>query len=143
MDDRSDAPTPIRSLRIEGRDPLRCIDAKSLPIGIIFDLAEGMDSKDEMRAIASMWKFMKAVVAEEDHAKLRDILYDTKNPVTFAQLNTAIGTLMVEYGGRPTTRPSSSVPGRGPSRGSSRVVSLSRGTVREEEPSKPGTSAAS
>lgn len=143
MDDRSDTPTPLHSLRIEGREPLRCIEADSLPVGFVFDLAEGMDAKDEMRAIAAMWKFIKSVVVKEEHARLREYLYDTTNPVTFAQLNTAIGTLMREYSGRPTTRPSSSAHGRASSRGSSRVVSLSRATEKDAPPSTPGTSAVS
>lgn len=145
MDDRTEAPTQAieHFLRIEGREPLRCIATKSLPPGPVFELAAAMKSGDDMAALAVMWRFIETVVVKDEHAKLRDMLYDTENVITFDQLNVAIGTLMKEYAQRPTPRPSSSAPGRSTRPGTSRVVSLSRGTVRDEPSSTGGNSVAS
>jgi len=124
----------VKTLRLGGRD-LRCID--KLPLGLLFDLAEAMSSGTEntMRAVAAMSTVVKTVVVKEDLASLSEVLHDTTNVVDITELNEAIGNLMVQYAERPTVKPSVSLNGRERTGGSSKVVSLSRGTVRVDEAS--------
>lgn len=125
-----------------GGKTMRCIDR--LPMGMIFDLAEAMQSGVEMQAIAAMSKMLKTVVVEEDLALLSEVLHDVKDPVGFEELNNAIGAMMVQYSKRPLGQPSPSSRGSEPTGGTRKVVSLQRGTVKEDATSsKDGSSIAS
>lgn len=119
-----------------GGETMRCVDV--MPIGMAFDLAEAVDSGSEMRAIATIGRTLKALVVEEDRPRLEAVLHRSTDVVTFADLNRAMGDLMVQYSGRPTAPPSASQGGSARTDGTRRVVSLSRGTVREDETSSRG-----
>jgi hypothetical protein len=125
-----------------GGTALRCIER--LPMGMIFDLAEAMESGIEMQAIAAMSRMLKTVVIKEDLVRLDEVLHRVDDAIGFDALNTAIGDLMVQYSGRPLERPSRSARGRKATGGTSRVVSLSKGTVRTSaRSSTDGSSVAS
>jgi hypothetical protein len=115
-----------RTLTLGGKT-LRCID--TIPLGLVFDLAEAMeDDNTGMKAIAGIAKALRTIVVKEDRVILKDILDDTENPVSFDELNTAMGNIMAEYGKRPTAPPSRSPSGASATSRSSRVVSLWRDT---------------
>lgn len=126
-----------------GKREIRCIPR--IPMGVLFDLAEAMNSGKEIEAIVGMNRMLKTVVVKEDLALLSEALHDVEEPVEFDELNTAIGDLMKQYGTKRPLAPSSrSAGGSGKTGGTQKVVSLSRGTVREgEKSSQGGTSIAS
>lgn len=131
----------MRTFKIAGRE-LRCIE--SMPPGVIFDLADAVTDGGVMAQVAAIRKLLYACVVDEDLEQLKAILYDRQNVVPFEDLNAAVGELISDYTGRPSQRPSDSQAGGEPTPPPSRVVSLSRGTVKEAETSSPdGQSAAS
>lgn len=131
----------MKYLELKGKR-LPCIDA--MPVGLIFDLAEGVDSRNESKQIAAMSRAIKAIVLGSHHDELHEALYATDNPVTFTDLNAALGTLMKEYAERPFTQSSNSPTGEKPTGATSRVVSLWRATDEADETSsKDGSSVAS
>ena len=131
-------------IRLGDRE-LRCIEV--MPLGMVFDLAEAMDvvigESAPMKQTAALSRFLKKIVVAEDLPKLQEVLHDTVTAVTFGDLNEAVGSLMVEYSGRPFAQRRSSSPGPTSTGGSSRVVSLWRGTGKTPaRSSKPGRSGA-
>jgi hypothetical protein len=127
-------------LRLGGKE-LRCIE--TLPIGVMFDLAEAMEA-GEMAAVAGMSRTLRGIVVPDDRAALKAVLNNTETPVTFDELNTALGGVLSNVVGRPTTPRSSSPPGPAATAPRSKVVSLYRATGRAAATSTPdGTSVAS
>lgn len=131
-----------RVLKLGGRE-LRCIPR--IPLGLVFELAESMESGSEMKAVAQMGRMLKAIVIKEDQTLLSEVLNDaSEKAVSFTELNNAIGDLMVHYSNRPLGQRSPSFTGSVPSGGTRKVVSLSRATVRQVQmSSEDGSSIAS
>ena len=129
-------------LVIEG-ERLPCRD--SLPPFRLMEFASAMNSKDPMRQMGGMHDFVLAVLLPDEQdrfiAAMRRLDDDEQ---VMDKLNEAIGTLMESYTARPTGRPSASPSGATSTEPKSRVVSLSRGTAREDATSSTGgTEAAS
>lgn len=124
----------FKTIDIKGRT-LRCIP--KCPPSAFFALAEAERSGDGSASLLSYRDFLYTVVVDEDQETLRDLLADRVDPPTFEELNEAIGGAMLEYAGRPTQRPSRSSRGPEPTGGTSKVVSLSQGTVEVVETSSP------
>jgi hypothetical protein len=103
---------------------LACNDV--MPLGLFFDLAEAMDSDNDMRAVAAMGKTMRALVVKAERPRLEKMLYedDPEKRISFDELNEALGNLIPLYTERPTTPPSASPPTPGANGGTSRRVSL-------------------
>lgn len=122
---------------------------ETMPVGLFFDLAEGMDGDDMIKAVAVMSRTIKAIVAEKDRKALQEILHRTSDPLSFDELNEALGNVIPEYTKRPTAPASSSQAGPSVPGGTSRRVSLSvlpsqdPGEEGEATSSKDGQSAAS
>ena len=106
----------------------------TLPAWALMKLAKSQGSSDAMQQVAGLHDFLMAVLAVAERDRF-DRFMEQHADVTFEELETAVGALMQAYTTRPTERPSPSPAGRTPSGGSSRVVSLSRGTVQEVPPS--------
>jgi len=139
----------MKSLRLGGKD-LRCID--TMPVGLSFDLAEAMVGSDgeggEMRALAALSRTLRNLVIPADREALSEVLHDSVTPITFEDLNNALGELLVQYGNRPLERPSLSPRGPSVTGGVSKVVSLHRATGKAartsaRKSSKGGASRAS
>ena len=129
-------------LVIEG-ERLRCRD--SLPPFRLMEFASAMNSKDPMRQMGGMHDFVLAVLLPDEQDRFLTVMrrLDDDEQV-MDKLNEAIGTLMESYTARPTGRPSASPSGVTSTEPRSRVVSLSRGTAREDATSSTdGTQAAS
>lgn len=102
-------------------------------------LAAAMDSNDDMKAMGAMYTFIKRMVVEEEHDRLEEVLGNLDLDVS--SLEHSIGDALVEMAGRGKgsgvpkgIRPSeessgSSSDGSPEAPPTSRVVSLSRGTV--------------
>jgi hypothetical protein len=125
----------MKTLNIKAKE-LRCVD--TMPLGMLFDLAEAMDSDDMMKGMAAMGRTIRNLVVPEDRKALSAILNDATDPLSFDDLNTALGGLLKQYGDRPLGKPSSSPVGRGRTGGSSKVVSLHRATGKAEPKSPRG-----
>ena len=104
---------------------------ETLPAWALMKLAKSQGSGDAMQQVAGLHDFLMAVLAVSERDRFERFM-EQHADVTFEELETAVGALMLAYTTRPTERPSRSPAGPMPSGGSSRVVSLSRGTVREE-----------
>ncbi|MCC6238105.1 MAG: hypothetical protein IT299_11115 [Dehalococcoidia bacterium] len=104
---------------------------ETLPAWALMKLAKSQGSGDAMQQVAGLHDFLMAILAASERNRFERFM-ETRPDVTFEELETAVGALMQAYTTRPTERPSRSPAGPMPSGGSSRVVSLSRGTVREE-----------
>jgi len=104
---------------------------ETLPAWALMKLAKSQGSGDAMQQVAGLHDFLMAVLAASERDRFEQFM-EAHSDVTFEELETAVGALMRAYTTRPTERPSRSPAGPTPSGGSSRVVSLSRGTVREE-----------
>lgn len=116
---------------------------EQLPPWQLMKVAKAMKSGDLMEQLAASHDFLVAVVQPAERARF-DAYMDTADFDEFSALDTAIGSLMQEYApDRPTGRPSSSPSGPPPTGGTSKVVSLSRGTVEMVGSSTAGRSAAS
>ena len=123
-----------------------------LPRWQLMELAGAMKSDDPMSQMAAMHSFVLAVVADEDRARFRDVMQSDDDAFD-ALMDDAVGSLIEQYAApsqkgaasaRPTSRSSASPSGRSTTPGMSRVVSLQRGTVKEEPTSATdGTSVAS
>lgn len=105
---------------------------ETLPAWALMKLAKSQGSGDAMQQVAGLHDFLMAVLAPTERDRFERFM-EQHSDVTFDELETAVGALMQAYTTRPTERPSPSPAGPTPSGGSSRVVSLSRGTVREAE----------
>ncbi|MFA7297315.1 MAG: hypothetical protein WC211_09070 [Dehalococcoidia bacterium] len=115
----------------------------TLPAWALMKLAKSQGSGDAMQQVGGLHDFLLGVL-QEPESKRFEAFMEAHPDVTFEELETAVGGLMQSYTARPTGRPSPSPAGPMPAGGSSRVVSLSRGTVREERTSRTaGTPAAS
>lgn len=115
----------------------------TLPAWALMKLAKSQGSGDAMQQVAGLHDFLLAVLADHEHERFEAFM-EAHPDVGFDELESAVGGLMQAYTARPTGRPSRSPAGQTPNGGSSRVVSLSRGTVREEPTSsRAGTPAAS
>lgn len=115
----------------------------TLPAWALMKLAKSQGSGDAMQQVGGLHDFLLAVL-QESEARRFETFMEGHADVTFDELETAVGGLMQAYTSRPTGRPSPSPAGPTPAGGSSRVVSLSRGTVREEPvSSRDGMPAAS
>ena len=126
-------------LRLKEQE-FRCIP--QCPPGVLFDLADAEDGGTS--SLKAFRDFMFTLVEDDEHERLNALLRDRRDPPSFADLEQAIGELVKAYSGRPTERPSRSPTGVEATGGPSRVVSLSRGTVRTVEASLPdGESAVS
>ena len=106
----------------------------TLPAWALMKLAKSQGSSDAMQQVAGLHDFLMAVLAVAERDRF-DRFMEQHADVTFEEMETAVGSLMQAYTTRPTERPSPSPAGPTPSGGSSRVVSLSRGTVQEVPPS--------
>lgn len=107
----------------------------------VMRLAAAMDSGDEMRAMAQMYRFVLSMVRPEAHEALEAHL--STLDLERSDLDNAIGDALVEMAGRGKgSGVPRGIPKNGESSGSSsdgstetaptrRVVSLSRGTVQE------------
>lgn len=118
-----------------------CVD--HVPHWNTMRLAAAMDSGDDMKALAAMYRFVLGMVRPEEHERLDAHL----STIDFerSELDHAIGDAMVDMArrGKGTGVPTSTrltEPGSGPSSAGSpetkpmrRVVSLSRGTVEAHE----------
>ncbi len=104
---------------------------ETLPAWALMKLAKSQGSGDAMQQVAGLHDFLMAVLVVNERDRFERFM-EQHADVTFDELETAVGALMQAYTTRPTERPSPSPAGPTPSGGSSRVVSLSRGTVREE-----------
>jgi hypothetical protein len=118
---------------------LRCV--AKMPMGLLFDVAEGMDSGQELKAIAAMSRALRTLVVKEDHEQLREVVYDAE--FTFDELNEALGALMKRYTERPLGQPSSSPTGPSATGGTPRVVSLWRASEAERLREEAAETAAS
>ena len=103
---------------------------ETLPAWALMKLAKSQGSGDAMQQVAGVHDFLMAVLATTERDRFERFM-EQHADVTFEELETAVGALMQAYTARPTERPSPSPAGPTPSGGPSRVVSLSRGTVRE------------
>lgn len=124
-----------------GEHEFRCIERP--PLGLMFDLAEA-EMQGDSAALVALRKFVRVVVEDDEQERLEELFNNRRATLSIEDLNAGISALMEDYSGRPTERPSRSSSGPEPTGASSRVVSLSRGTVRvEETSSQDGQSAAS
>jgi hypothetical protein len=80
-----------------------------------------------------MYDLLISAVTVEERDRLDAFM--AEHQFSFDELNEAIGALMTSYTNRPMDRPSPSPAGEIPTGRPSRVVSLSRGTVKEVQPS--------
>lgn len=103
---------------------------ESLPAWALMKLAKSQGSGDAMQQVAGLHDFLMAVLVVTERDRFERFM-EGHADVTFEELETAVGALMQAYTTRPTGRPSASPAGPTPTGGRSRVVSLSRGTVRE------------
>ena len=83
---------------------------------------------DVMDGVAGIHGFLLKVLTDEARPALMAYL-DDADDIEFDELETAVGKLMESYSDRPTQRPSPSQPGPQSTGGTSRVVSLSKGTA--------------
>lgn len=115
---------------------------ESLPVWQLMELAKSQQA-DEIAQLAGMHDFILAVLTPPERDRFRAFMRDWQGD--HAALEAAVGALMESYSpDRPTGRPSASPPGPPSTGGSSRVVSLSRGTAsKAPTSSKAGRSAAS
>lgn len=125
---------------IVGGVAFRCVPW--VPQWNLMRLADAMDSGDDMRAMAAMYRFIVRMVLPEDHEAL-DAHMSTLD-IERSDLDNAIGDALVEMAGRgKRSGPPVGIPPSGAASGSSsagsveaapmhRVVSFSQGTVREE-----------
>ena len=102
----------------------------TLPAWALMKLAKSQGSGDAMQQVAGVHDFLMAVLAVTERERFERFMEGCSD-ITFDELETAVGSLMQAYTTRPTERPSPSPAGPTPTGGPSRVVSLSRGTVRE------------
>ena len=109
---------------------------ETLPAWALMKLAKSQGSGDAMQQVAGLHDFLMAILAVEERDRFERFM-EQHADATFDELETAVGALMQAYTTRPTGRPSASPAGPTPSGGPSRVVSLSRGTVREVPASSP------
>ncbi|MBM4414900.1 MAG: hypothetical protein FJ035_01215 [Chloroflexi bacterium] len=103
---------------------------ETLPAWALMKLAKSQGSGDAMQQVAGLHDFLMAVLAASERDRFERFM-DSHSDVSFEELENAVGALMTAYTTRPTGRPSPSPAGPTPVGGRSRVVSLSRGTVRE------------
>jgi hypothetical protein len=107
-------------------------------------LAKTQTSKLPLQQMAGFYDFIAGVVSREEWERFDEWMSGLDEPVTYDELNHAVGDLMVAYSSRPTERPSSSQTGQPSTGRSSRVVSLSGGTDTARQTSSPdGASRAS
>lgn len=93
-----------------------------------------MSSSEPMRQMGGMHDFVLAVLLPEERDRFTATMRSLDDDAgVLDKLNAAVGELMVSYTARPTERPSASPSGSESTAPKSRVVSLSRGTVREVE----------
>lgn len=121
----------------------------------LMELSAAVTSKDMTRQMGGMYEFMMAILMPEERDRFNEHMHTLDDdPDVTTKLNEAIGALMLEYqaapeeGPRQEPRPmapsSSSEPGPPRTGPTSRVVSLSRGLLSEEQTSpQDGVSAAS
>lgn len=102
----------------------------TLPAWALMKLAKSQGSGDAMQQVAGLHDFLMAVLAVSERERFERFM-EQHSDVSFEELETAVGALMQAYTTRPTERPSPLPAGPVPTGGRSRVVSLSRGTVRE------------
>jgi hypothetical protein len=125
----------MNTLTLAGRK-LRCIDG--LPPGLLFDMADAQAQGETMKTVSAMRKLLVQLVIEEDRPLLNEALYDSKNVLPMTEIYEGINKLVEEMTGRPTRRPSRSQPGGEPTAKPAKVVSFSKGTVKEEPASRKG-----
>ena len=115
----------------------------TLPAWALMKLARSQAAGDALQQVTGLHEFLLGVLRDEERERFESFM-EAHPDVTFEELETAIGGLMQAYAARPTGRPSPSPAGPPPSGGSSRVVSLSRGTAGADSTSSPaGTPPAS
>lgn len=102
----------------------------------LMKLAKSQQGGDTMRALAGMYDFINAMVKPDDRERLDAFLSD--QDLEAGALSEAIGTLVQEYAGRPTERPSSSRGGSETTEPSSKEDLPSEGTVRVVNLSRTG-----
>lgn len=123
-----------KSITLGGKS-LPCID--ELPAGLLLDLAEATEIGG-MRVVSEYRKFIYAAVRAEYRQQLDDILHSIEKILSLDDLNEAVGGLMVQYIGRPTSPRSPSQPGSTGIEATSRDVSSLRDTREEVTFSEPG-----
>lgn len=99
----------------------------------LMKLAKAVTSGDDMQALAGMYDLLQGVVLPTEWQRF-DTFLSAASP-SAEDLNQAIGALMTSYSDRPTEQSSPSQAGPPSTGRGRRVVSLSRGTVRDEEES--------
>jgi hypothetical protein len=108
----------------------------------LMKFAKSQISDDPMAPLAGMYDFINTIVKAEDRARLDSFM--SGQEMEPGVLSEAIGTLVTEYAGRPTMRPSLSPDGLTPTPPSGRAASSSPGTVKVVSLSRPaGRSAVS
>jgi hypothetical protein len=110
----------MTTLSVGGRE-FACIS--ELPAGLLLDLAASI-SEGGMSVIAQYRSFIYAAVVPEEREALRETLNRTENIVSLNDLNEAVGGLLVQYIGRPTSPVSASPVGSEQTTGMPRVMSL-------------------
>lgn len=118
---------------------------QAIPPWRLAELAAAQASNDVMRQLGGYYEFVMAVLEPDQRGRFATAMHDADDdPTIVERLNEAIGDLMLEYADRPTERASSLPTGGTKTPVTRRVVSLSRGTVEEEQTSQTdGASAAS
>lgn len=116
----------MTTLKVGGRE-FTCIG--ELPAGLLLDLAASITTGG-MAVIAMYRDFIYKAVIPELHEELKETLNRTENIVSLNDLNEAVGNLLVEYIGRPTSPVSASPVGSEQTTGTPRVMSLD-GVERE------------
>lgn len=100
--------------------------------------SEAMDSGEQVRQMAAVMRLLRAVIVDEDHAKIDALLDRKKDRPRFKDIDEAIGRAMEAVAARPTQPSSPSSDGPSTTQPTSRVVSLSRGTAGTEHQSSQG-----
>jgi hypothetical protein len=84
----------------------------SLPAGVLFDMIEMVNTKDQASQIRLLDEFLKAMLVPESYERLKVKMRDQTNPLSIQQVMKITEYLMSAATGRPTTQSSSSQAGQ-------------------------------
>lgn len=126
-----EVPAPLLKL---GDRTFRCRPA--VPTWVIMRLSSAYVSKNDLRTFGAMYDFLGHAIVADDWSAFEE--YATEAELDFDALDSAIGDVLAEMGGRGKAKAESYGPSSGGSptpetSPTSRVVSLSKGTVSIEE----------
>lgn len=111
-------------------ETFRCVDSMDWPT--LEKIIEAQSRKDQAGAMIQIGPFFRNVIVDEDLPRFEGVLSRKTDRLDPEVLASIMEWLVETYSERPTVRPSVSSDGSPATGPNIRVVSLERGTVREE-----------